>query len=65
MSVPELLTCQDVMKITGIRSRTTIWRRVQAGEFPADSDDAGRLFRSDPGHHSDMMPAGLSLIAGM
>ncbi len=31
----------------------------------SDSDDAGRLFRSDPGHHSDMMPAGLSLIASM
>jgi hypothetical protein len=31
----------------------------------ADSDDAGRQLRSDPGHHSDMMPAGLSLIAGM
>jgi len=29
----------------------------------ADSDDAGRLFRSDPGHHSDFMPVGLSLIA--
>jgi hypothetical protein len=29
----------------------------------ADSDDAGRLFRSDPGHHSDMMPVSLSLIA--
>jgi hypothetical protein len=24
----------------------------------ADSDDAGHLFRSDPGHHSDLIPAG-------
>ncbi|WP_171796500.1 MULTISPECIES: transposase domain-containing protein [unclassified Novosphingobium] len=31
---------------------------------PADSDDAGRLFRSDPGHDSDLMPASVSLIAG-
>jgi prophage regulatory protein len=44
MSVPELLTCQDVMKITGIRSRTTIWRRVQAGNFPLPIDfGAGRI----------------------
>ncbi|WP_353229327.1 AlpA family phage regulatory protein [Novosphingobium sp.] len=44
MSVPELLTCQDVMKITGIRSRTTIWRRVQAGDFPSPIDfGAGRI----------------------
>jgi len=25
---------------------------------PADSDDPGRLFQSDPGHHSDLIPAG-------
>ena len=31
----------------------------------ADSDDAGRLFRSDPGHHSDMMPVGQSLIVAV
>lgn len=24
----------------------------------ADSDDPGRLFQSDPGHHSDLIPAG-------
>ena len=31
----------------------------------ADSDDAGRLFRSDPGHHSDLMPVGHSLIVAV
>jgi aryl-alcohol dehydrogenase-like predicted oxidoreductase len=29
----------------------------------ADSDDAGHPFRSDPGHHSDLIPAGRSQIA--
>ena len=44
MAVPELLTCQDVMKITGIKSRTTIWRRIQAGNFPLPIDiGAGRI----------------------
>ena len=37
-------------------------------ETCADSDDAGRLFRSDPGHHSEKFPATLagvrSLIVG-
>jgi len=36
---------------------------MPSSEKAADSDDAGRLFRSDPGHHSDMMPVSLSLIA--
>jgi len=44
MSVPELLTCKDVMRITGIRSRTTIWRRIQTGNFPSPIDfGAGRI----------------------
>ncbi|GAD51045.1 hypothetical protein NT2_15_00020 [Caenibius tardaugens NBRC 16725] len=29
----------------------------------ADSDDPGRLFRSDPGHYSDVKPVGRSQIA--
>ena len=29
-----LLTYADVMKLTGIRSRTTIFKRVQRGAFP-------------------------------
>lgn len=29
----------------------------------ADSDDAGHPFRSDAGHHSDLIPAGRSQIA--
>lgn len=45
----ELLTYQDVMRLTGIRSRTTIWRRVQAKEFPSPVDlGGGRIrWRSD------------------
>lgn len=34
MQLPELLSCQDVMRLTGIRSRTTIWRRINKGTFP-------------------------------
>ncbi|MBS0482485.1 MAG: AlpA family phage regulatory protein [Sphingomonadaceae bacterium] len=44
MTIQELLTCQEVMQLTGIRSRTTIWRRVQRGSFPAPLDFGfGRL----------------------
>jgi len=44
MIIQELLTCQEVMRLTGIRSRTTIWRRIQRGAFPAPLDfGAGRL----------------------
>ena len=28
------LTYADLMKLTGIRSRTTIFKRVQRGDFP-------------------------------
>jgi len=35
----------------------------RSGLSRADSDDAGHLFRSDPGHHSDLIPAGRSQIA--
>jgi hypothetical protein len=31
-------------------------RRVKS--LSADSDDPGRLFQSDPGHHFDLIPAG-------
>ncbi len=30
----------------------------------ADSDDPGRLFRSDPGHYSEVKPDGPSQIVG-
>ena len=30
----------------------------RAARETADSDDPGRLFQSDPGHHSDLIPAG-------
>ena len=44
MTTPELLTCQEVLHLTGIRSRTTIWRRVQTGKFPSPVDlGAGRI----------------------
>ena len=40
----ELLTCQEVMRLTGIRSRTTIWRRIQTGRFPSPVDiGSGRI----------------------
>ena len=29
-----LLTSAEVLKITGYKSRSTIWRKVKAGEFP-------------------------------
>ena len=44
MNPPELLTCQEVLRLTGIRSRSTIWRRIQNGQFPAPVDlGAGRI----------------------
>jgi prophage regulatory protein len=44
MNTPDLLTCQEVMHLTGIRSRTTIWRRIQKGRFPSPVDlRAGRI----------------------
>ena len=44
MNTPELLTCQEVLHLTGIRSRTTIWRRIQTGKFPSPVDlGAGRI----------------------
>jgi prophage regulatory protein len=44
MSENELLTCAEVMRLTGIRSRTTVWRRIQSKAFPAPVDiGAGRI----------------------
>lgn len=44
MNEPELLTCVEVMRLTGIRSRTTVWRRIQRKSFPAPVDiGAGRI----------------------
>ena len=34
MTQSELLSCQDVMRLTGIRSRSTNWRRINKGTFP-------------------------------
>lgn len=30
-----LLTAAEVLRLTGYKSRTTLWRRVKAGQFPA------------------------------
>ena len=30
----KLITVKEVLQITGYKSRTTLWRRVRAGEFP-------------------------------
>ena len=32
---PRLLTVAEVLMITGYKSRTTLWRKVKAGEMPA------------------------------
>ena len=38
MTPIDLLTCNDVLQLTGIKSRTTIWRRVKNGKFPPPVD---------------------------
>ena len=45
MSNIELLTCHEVMRLTGIRSRTTIWRRIRRGAFPHPIDIGGGRIR--------------------
>ena len=45
-----LITVKDVLKMTGYKSRTTLWRRVKAGDFPtpvALSDHATRWKKED------------------
>lgn len=34
MNTPQLLTYQEVLRLTGIRSRATIWRHIRKGSFP-------------------------------
>jgi hypothetical protein len=41
-----------------VRSWGVIPNRADEVKKVADSDDPGRLFQSDPGHHSDLIPAG-------
>lgn len=48
MSNIELLTCHEVMRLTGIRSRTTIWRRIRRGAFPQPIDLGGGRIRWRP-----------------
>ena len=31
----KLITAQQVLELTGYRSRTTLWRKVRARDFPA------------------------------
>lgn len=39
-----LLTCAEVMNLTGIRSRTTVWRRIRQETFPAPLEiGSGRI----------------------
>jgi len=39
-----LLTCTEVMRLVGVKSRTTIWRRIQNNTFPEPVDiGAGRI----------------------
>jgi prophage regulatory protein len=35
IGVEPLLTCKEIQTLTGIKSRSTIWRRVKLGTFPA------------------------------
>lgn len=50
------LQISDAVVIRGIQAALSAgWEPASRG---ADSDDPGRPFRSDPGHCSDMMPAG-------
>jgi prophage regulatory protein len=41
----ELMTCQDVLHLTGIRSRSTIWRKMRKGSFPHPVDIGGGRIR--------------------
>jgi len=34
MSDTNLISAKEVLKLTGYKSRTTLWRRVRAGDFP-------------------------------
>lgn len=31
----ELISAKEVLRLTGYKSRTTLWRRVKAGDFPS------------------------------
>ncbi|MEL6877267.1 MAG: AlpA family phage regulatory protein [Pseudomonadota bacterium] len=45
MELGNLLTCKEVMRLAGIRSRTTIWRRIRRGSFPNPIDIGGGRIR--------------------
>jgi len=54
-----LLTVSDVLDVTGYRSRTTLWRKVRAGEFPAPLKDGATSIRwrdSDIQHWIESLP---------
>lgn len=34
MGDTKLISAKEVLKLTGYKSRTTLWRRVRAGDFP-------------------------------
>lgn len=45
MSNAELITCEDVLHLTGIRSRSTIWRKMRKGAFPQPVEIGGGRIR--------------------
>lgn len=54
-----LLTSAEVLKITGYKSRSTIWRKVKAGEFPTPvslSTQATRWSSKDIQDWKDALP---------
>lgn len=63
MNTPELLTCQEVLHLTGIRSRTTIWRRIQTGKFATQRQFRAAVLESElrlPPHQGYLLlPDGL------
>ncbi|NQY97501.1 MAG: AlpA family phage regulatory protein [Henriciella sp.] len=34
MGEVKLISAKEVLRLTGYKSRTTLWRRVRAGDFP-------------------------------
>ena len=55
----KLITVKEVLKITGYKSRTTLWRRVKAGNFPAPivlSSHATRWKKNEIDEWIDALP---------
>ncbi len=52
-----LLTTSEVLALTGYKSRTTLWRRVKAGKFPAPVALSETAVRWNSGHIQDYIAA--------